>query len=108
VAGRVLRSDIVGGAARGADPGCAPYRRFQGKDLVTGALRAVLPRAFEPLHLHRIAEGYIPADRRPDRVLRRPGLRRRARARRFLLVDGRWRDRLIEERLNPAWISPRS
>ena len=66
-----------------------------GKGLMTDAVRTVLPFVFEELRLHRLEAASMPENDRSVRLLEKVGFTREGFARRYLLIDGRWRDHLL-------------
>lgn len=59
---------------------------------MTDAVRAVLPYAFDTLALHRIEAACLPNNQASTRVLEKAGFQREGSARRYLKIDGVWRD----------------
>ncbi len=71
------------------------------------ALRTVVDEAFSPrLNLHRIQAAVRPENHRSLAVLARLGFNPIGLARRYLFIDGAWRDHQLFERTNPGFIQP--
>ncbi len=101
--GHVGLGNIVRGAFQAADLGYALRKEFEGRGTMTEALRAVVPYAFDRMHLHRLMADHLPSNRRSARVLRKFRFRREGLARDYLLIDGRWRDHEMTSLVNPRW-----
>lgn len=78
----------------------------QGKGYMTEALRAVIPYAFETMHLHRIHAGYMPHNVRSGAVLRKLGFAVEGFGRDHVRIAGRWEDHILTALINPAWREP--
>lgn len=70
----------------------APFAR---QGLMTAALRALLPFAFDTLRLHRIEAACIPTNTASIRLLERTGFQREGYAREYLCINGTWQDHLL-------------
>lgn len=103
IAGNASLGNVVRGAFQAAHLGYSLRRHREGQGLMTEALRAIIPYAFERMRLHRLMANYMPANRRSARVLRRLGFRREGIARDYLLVGGRWEDHAMTSLVNPRW-----
>jgi ribosomal-protein-alanine N-acetyltransferase len=75
---------------------------------MTAGLRAVLGAVFGELGLHRVEANVQPGNARSLRVVRRLGFEKEGFSRRYLKVDGDWRDHerwaLIAENWHPAGV----
>jgi len=67
----------------------APYAR---RGYMRDGLELMLRYAFRTLHLHRVESNIQPANRRSIALVRRAGFAREGYSRRYLKIDGRWRD----------------
>jgi len=70
----------------------APYARH---GYMYGALNAMLPFAFKILGLHRLEAACIPENEPSRRLLVKVGFREEGRARRYLQINGEWRDHIL-------------
>jgi ribosomal-protein-alanine N-acetyltransferase len=59
------------------------------------ALRAILPFVFHVLALHRLEAACIPENEASRALLRKVGFREEGRARRYLQINGEWRDHVL-------------
>jgi len=76
----------------------------QGRGLMNEALRAVLDLAFGPvLRLHRVQAAVRPDNARSRAVLKALGFAQEGLSRRYLFIDGAWRDHEVWARINPGW-----
>ena len=67
----------------------APYAR---RGYMRDGLELMLRYAFRTLRLHRVESNIQPANRRSIALVRRAGFIREGYSRRYLKIDGRWRD----------------
>jgi [ribosomal protein S5]-alanine N-acetyltransferase len=70
-----------------------------GRGLATGAVGEMLAYAFGELGLHRVEAATLVDNLPSQRVLEKNGFERIGLARRFLRIDGEWRDFLLFQRL---------
>lgn len=79
-----------------------------GRGYMTRAVGALVRHAFDELRLHRIEASCMPANSASLRVLERNGFLREGLARRYLKIDGEWRDHILLARLidDPVTIGP--
>lgn len=103
VIGSVNLSNIVRGAWYSCTLGYMLAKSHEGRGYMTEALRLMITHAFGPMNLHRLQAAYQINNRRSARVLKRLGFRIEGRSKRYLLINGRWRDHVITARLNPRW-----
>jgi len=62
---------------------------------MTAAVRAVVPFVFDSLELHRLEAACLPTNTASMRVLKRVGFTREGLARRYLRINGDWRDHVL-------------
>lgn len=70
----------------------APYA---GKGLMSASVRAVAEYAFDTLHLNRLEAACLPHNTASIRLLEKVGFTREGYARKYLRIDGRWRDHIL-------------
>lgn len=70
----------------------APYA---GQGLMTRAVRAALPFVFGRLALHRVEAACMPSNHASIRVLEKTGFEREGLARKYLCINGAWRDHIL-------------
>jgi ribosomal-protein-alanine N-acetyltransferase len=101
--GHVGLGNIVRGVFQAAHLGYALRKEFEGRGLMTEALRAIIPYAFGTMRLHRLMANHLPSNRRSAKVLRRFRFRREGIAKDYLLIAGRWRDHVNTSLVNRRW-----
>lgn len=62
---------------------------------MTAAVRAVVPFVFDSLELHRLEAACLPTNTASMRLLKRVGFTREGLARRYLRINGDWRDHVL-------------
>jgi ribosomal-protein-alanine N-acetyltransferase len=97
---RINLTQIARGPFQSAILGYAVCAAEQGTGLMTEALHAVIGYAFSELGLHRIEANVVPENRRSLRLLERLGFERIGLARRYLFIDGAWRDHVQHQLIN--------
>ena len=90
--GFVNVNNIVRGALLSGYLGYAAFASHAGRGLMAKGLGAVLDAVFGPLGIHRVEANIQPANRRSLDLVRRLGFEKEGFSRRYLIVDGEWRD----------------
>ncbi|HWB44700.1 MAG TPA: GNAT family protein [Hyphomicrobiaceae bacterium] len=90
--GGLTISNVRRGVSQSASLGYWMGAPHAGNGYMTDAVRAMLPYAFDTLALHRIEAACLPSNRASTRVLEKTGFQREGSARRYLKIDGVWRD----------------
>jgi ribosomal-protein-alanine N-acetyltransferase len=103
IVGAVELSQIVRGAIRNACLGYHIGAPFARQGYMTEGVQLALARAFGPLKLHRVEANVQPGNRASRALLRRAGFTREGYSRRYLKLDGRWRDHERWAILVEAW-----
>jgi ribosomal-protein-alanine N-acetyltransferase len=103
--GGLTLSNIRRGVTQSAMLGYWLGLPFVGRGHMTAAVRAVLPHAFEALHLHRVEAAVQPSNERSAAVLRRAGFTEEGLARRYLKINGQWQDHLLFAILAEDWMT---
>jgi [ribosomal protein S5]-alanine N-acetyltransferase len=94
LAGQVTLDNIVRGAMRSAHLGYWIDRAVAGRGLATIAVALVCDHAFGAVGLHRVQADIRPENLRSRRLVERLGFREEGLLRRYLDIDGDWRDHL--------------
>ena len=76
-------------------------RPYTGQGRMTDAVAAIAAYALGPLGLHRLEAASMPENTASIAVLQRTGFEREGYARRYLLIDGAWRDHVLYARTAP-------
>ena len=92
LAGQVTIDNIVRGAMRSGHLGYWIDRAVAGRGMASLAVALVCDHAFGPVGLHRLQADIRPENLRSQRLVERLGFRREGLLRRYLDIDGDWRD----------------
>lgn len=104
LAGQVHISQLARGALQSAMLGYSLDASLQGRGLMHEALQALIAEMFGPrVRLHRIQAAVRPQNLRSRKVLERLGFQLEGLSRRYLFIDGGWRDHELFALLNEAW-----
>jgi [ribosomal protein S5]-alanine N-acetyltransferase len=95
LAGGLTLSNLRRGAAQTASLGYWIGQPFARQGLMTGAVRAIIPFAFDNLKLHRIEAACLPSNEPSLRLLRRTGFTEEGFARGYLKINGVWQDHVL-------------
>ena len=94
-AGQLTIGNVTHGALRSAWIGYWVSTELTGGGVATGALALGLDHCFGPVHLHRVEATVRPENAASRRVLAKAGFREEGLLKRYLDVDGDWRDHLL-------------
>ena len=92
IVGQLSLSQIFYRGFQNAYLGYHLFGGFTGHGYMTEAVSMVLRYAFEELELHRVEANVQPHNRASIAVLKRNGFTREGFSRRYLKINGRWRD----------------
>jgi [ribosomal protein S5]-alanine N-acetyltransferase len=87
------------GAAQSCMVGYWMGERHSGQGHMFAALRLVVPYIFTGLQLHRIEAACIPENWKSIRLLEKTGFEREGLLRKYLKINGEWRDHILYSRL---------
>ncbi|GAA5043429.1 GNAT family N-acetyltransferase [Nocardia callitridis] len=93
--GQLTVGNIVRGALRSAWIGYWVSKELGGAGVATAALALGVDHCFGPVGLHRVEATVRPENLASQAVLRNVGFREEGMLRRYLDVDGAWRDHLL-------------
>ena len=96
-------NNIVRGGFQSGYLGYGAFASHAGRGLMTDGLRAVLSVAFGDLGLHRLEANIQPGNDRSIGLVRRLGFEKEGFSRRYLKIDGDWRDHERWARLGDDW-----
>jgi [ribosomal protein S5]-alanine N-acetyltransferase len=102
VVGTVSFTTLRRGPLQSCELGYGLDFRYEGKGMMTEALRTACAYAFEALGLHRIQATHLPENLRSAAVLRRMGFAVDGYARDYLFINGRWRDHVLTSLVAPT------
>ena len=94
LAGQVTVDNIVRGALRSGSLGYWIDRAVAGRGMASLAVALVCDHAFGAAGLHRLQADIRPENRPSQQLVERLGFTREGRLRRYLDIDGDWRDHL--------------
>ena len=90
--GRISLGGISRGALQNAYLGYGVDIEHGGRGIATKAVTLAVEVAFEDLGLHRVQAAVVPENTASARVLEKAGFREEGLARRYLFLDGQWKD----------------
>ncbi len=93
--GQLTIGNVTHGALRSAWIGYWVSKQVTGAGVATGALALGLDHCFGPVMLHRVEATVRPENAASRRVLGKVGFREEGLLKRYLDVDGAWRDHLL-------------
>jgi [ribosomal protein S5]-alanine N-acetyltransferase len=94
LAGQVTVDNVVRGALRSGHLGYWVDQAVSGRGLATLAVALICDHAFGAAGLHRLQADIRPENLRSQRLVERLGFRQEGVLRRYLDIDGDWRDHL--------------
>ena len=97
--GWVSVTNVVRGPFRSANLGYAVAQEANGRGIATHAVGEVCDWAFGEAGLHRLEAGTLLDNHGSQRVLAKNGFERIGIARRYLLINGEWRDHILFQRV---------
>ncbi len=93
--GGITLSNVRRGVAQAASVGYWVGAHHAGQGVMTDALSALMPYAFDQLRLHRLEAACLPHNAASIRVLEKAGFQREGLARRYLRINGSWQDHVL-------------
>ncbi len=84
--------DIVRGCFRSAYLGYYAFAPYAGRGLMQKGLSQVVTHAFEKMKLHRLEANIQPGNTASRALVKKLGFQREGFSRRYLKINGRWRD----------------
>jgi ribosomal-protein-alanine N-acetyltransferase len=93
--GGITMSSIRRGNAQTATLGYWIGARHARRGYMTTAVRMLVRHAFSDMGLHRLEAACVPENVPSRRLLEKCGFRREGYARRYLRINGKWRDHLL-------------
>ncbi|MEM6490670.1 MAG: GNAT family protein [Pseudomonadota bacterium] len=102
--GGITLSNVRRGAAQSASVGYWVGAPYAGRGVMGEATRdGVLPFAFDALALHRLEAACLPSNERSRKLLVRAGFAEEGLARKYLCIDGQWRDHVLFGLIGEEW-----
>ncbi|WP_319005098.1 GNAT family N-acetyltransferase [Acuticoccus sediminis] len=106
LAGGMTLAHVKRGVTQSCSLGYWMGERFAGQGIMGDAVRAIIPFCFDTLGLNRIEAATLPHNERSIRLLKRVGFTEEGYARRFLCINGAWRDHVLFGLVNGDTIDP--
>lgn len=101
-------SNVRRGVSQTATLGYWMGAQFAGRGAMTAAVRTLLAHAFGQLNLHRVEAACLPVNEASRRVLQKAGFAEEGFARKYLKIDGQWRDHVLFGIVEEDWRKGRS
>lgn len=98
--GKIRISNIVMGVFKNAFIGYSIDEKEQGKGYMKEAVRIVIVYSFKELELHRIEASTLIDNERSQGVLRRCGFEELGISKKYLYINGEWRDHMVFYKVN--------
>jgi [ribosomal protein S5]-alanine N-acetyltransferase len=102
LAGTIALSNVSYGSFRNANLGYWVSADRNGRGLATRAVGELVQHAFTVIGLHRIEAGTLVDNVGSQRVLEKNGFEQIGLARRYLHINGAWRDHLLFQRVDES------
>ena len=93
--GGLTLSNVRRGVTQAASLGYWLGQPYVRRGIMKAAVAAVAPFVFDELKLHRLEAACLPHNQASIRVLQQNGFQNEGLARRYLKIDGQWRDHLL-------------
>jgi [ribosomal protein S5]-alanine N-acetyltransferase len=103
IAGDIRVDGVMRGPFQAGYLGFKVDQRWEGAGLMTEALSAVISYSFRELQLHRLMANYRAENGRSAKILSRLGFVIEGNAKRYLYLDGGWRDHVLTSLLTEDW-----
>jgi len=100
LAGTIAQSNVSYGSFRSANVGYWVSADRNGRGLATRAVGELVEHAFRVVGLHRLEAGTLVDNVGSQRVLKKNGFEQIGLARKYLHIDGAWRDHLLFQRID--------
>lgn len=91
---------IVRGPFNACFMGYSVAKKFEGSGLMFEVAEATIKYMFENQRLHRIMANHLPENERSAILLKRLGFDREGFARKYLKINGSWRDHILNSLIN--------
>jgi ribosomal-protein-alanine N-acetyltransferase len=88
-------SNVRRGVTQGCTLGYWIGERFARQGYMFDGVRALIPFVFSTLGLHRIEAACLPTNQASQSLLAKAGFRREGLARKYLQINGEWRDHVL-------------
>ncbi len=96
-------SNIIRGPFQACYLGYKIDYAYEGKGLMTEALKAAVDHMFGECNLHRIMANYMPTNIKSGQLLARLGFTVEGEAKQYLFINGKWEDHIMTSLINKNW-----
>lgn len=103
LAGTATFSQMFRGPFQACYLGYGIAKNFEGQGLMSEALREAIRYLFEEMNFHRVMANHLPENVRSARVLQKLGFEVEGHAKNYLLINGQWRDHVLNSLTNQRW-----
>lgn len=93
--GGITLAHVKRGVTQSCSMGYWAGERYAGRGLMSDAVRTLMPFCFDILGLNRVEAATLPTNERSIHLLKRVGFTEEGYARRFLCINGAWRDHIL-------------
>ena len=76
---------------------------FEGLGYATEMVSTAIRYCFLEKNIHRIMASYHPLNTRSERVLKKIGFNNEGLFKKYIFIDGEWRDQILSSLINPKW-----
>lgn len=102
--GKINYSQIFKGLFQACYLGYGIDKDFEGKGIMTRALRLTIDYMFNEVNLHRIMANYLPDNIASAKLLEKLGFVIEGTAKDYLMINGVWRDHVLTSLTNQNWV----
>ena len=95
-------TQIARGGFQAAYMGYSVAQKYEGQGVMRQLCEHVVRYAFEELTLNRIMANHLPSNDRSAKLLARLGFVREGFASKYLRINGRWEDHVLNALINPS------
>lgn len=103
IAGTINFTQIFKGPFQACYLGYGIGAEYEGKGLMSEALREVIKLMFSRYRIHRIMANHLPENSRSEKLLGRLGFKREGVAEDYLFINGQWRAHVLNSLTNQNW-----
>ncbi len=100
VIGKITLSNIIKGARQAANLGYHIDEDCQGQGIVSSAVKIICHHAFIKMGLHCIEAGFVPHNKKSERVLEKCGFQKCGNFPNYILINGKWEEHVIYQLIN--------
>lgn len=103
VLGVISYNNIIQNPFYSCHLGYSLAKEEQGKGIMRRAIKKTNRWLFEHINMHRIMASYMPRNKRSEAVLEALGFVKEGKAKKYLLINGKWEDHILTSLINAKW-----